>query len=319
MTSKDTSEMQFKSLPDAQSEKNLSLQTTLDWVGMRDIELPLVFAVDGSMVAASAKVDAMVNLINPAAKGIHMSRLYLILQERLAGQTATTKTLQNILQEMLETHQGLSDSARLCLSFSGLVKRKALKSENYGWRSYPMMIEAVLVRGEFKLFVSGLVTYSSTCPASAALSRRLIQEKFVSDFKANEIHFDEVTEWLGTTQGIVATPHSQRSEARVTIEVDSRKEFSTFQLINLIESTLKTAVQGAVKREDEQEFARLNGSNLMFCEDAARRVQAALDEQPEVLEFVGEFLHLESLHPHNAMARIRSSGAKFSLANLDRN
>ena len=34
---------------------------------------------------------------------------------------------------------------------------------------------------------------------------------------------------------------------------------------------LKTPVQAAVKREDEQEFARLNGQNLMFCEDVLSR------------------------------------------------
>ena len=48
--------------------------------------------------------------------------------------------------------------------------------------------------------------------------------------------------------------------------------------IDRIESSLKTPVQAAVKREDEQEFARLNGQNLMFCEDAARRLQHELDK-----------------------------------------
>ena len=46
--------------------------------------------------------------------------------------------------------------------------------------------------------------------------------------------------------------------------------------IDLAEGALKTPVQSAVKREDEQAFARLNGRNLMFCEDAARRIAAVL-------------------------------------------
>jgi GTP cyclohydrolase I len=46
------------------------------------------------------------------------------------------------------------------------------------------------------------------------------------------------------------------------------------ELIDLVENTLKTPVQAAVKREDEREFARLNGANLMFCEDAGRRLKS---------------------------------------------
>ena len=65
---------------------------------------------------------------------------------------------------------------------------------------------------------------------------------------------------------------------------------------------MKTPVQTAVKREDEQAFARLNGQNLMFCEDAARRMQKALDEDERISDFWVRASHFESLHPHNAVA-----------------
>ena len=51
-------------------------------------------------------------------------------------------------------------------------------------------------------------------------------------------------------------------------------------LIDRVEQALGTPVQTVVKREDEQAFARLNGENLMFCEDAARRMAAALAADP---------------------------------------
>jgi GTP cyclohydrolase I len=76
--------------------------------------------------------------------------------------------------------------------------------------------------------------------------------------------------------------------------------FSTW--INLIENSLKTPVQAAVKREDEQEFARLNASNLMFCEDAARRLQATFEQQAGLQDYWLRVNHLESLHPHDAIA-----------------
>jgi GTP cyclohydrolase I len=61
-------------------------------------------------------------------------------------------------------------------------------------------------------------------------------------------------------------------------------------------------VQTAVKREDEQAFALLNGANLMFCEDAARRAQATLDADENIADFHVRVSHLESLHAHDAVA-----------------
>jgi GTP cyclohydrolase IB len=63
-----------------------------------------------------------------------------------------------------------------------------------------------------------------------------------------------------------------------------------------------TPVQAAVQRRDEQEFARLNGENLMLCEDSARRIRAALEEMKDVVDYRIQASHLESLHPHDAVA-----------------
>jgi GTP cyclohydrolase I len=73
-------------------------------------------------------------------------------------------------------------------------------------------------------------------------------------------------------------------------------------LVDRIEGSLKTPVQTAVKREDEQAFARLNGQNLMFCEDAARRMQSALQSDERIADFWLRASHFESLHAHDAVA-----------------
>ena len=76
-----------------------------------------------------------------------------------------------------------------------------------------------------------------------------------------------------------------------------------FELIDGAEETLQTPVQAAVKRADEQEFALRNGRNLMFCEDASRRLQAWLRAADWAADWALEARHLESLHPHDAVAR----------------
>ena len=76
------------------------------------------------------------------------------------------------------------------------------------------------------------------------------------------------------------------------------------ELIDLVEGALKTPVQATVKREDEQAFALLNGTNLMFCEDAARRIKIALNSDERILDYWARCTHFESLHPHNAVSVI---------------
>ncbi len=71
-------------------------------------------------------------------------------------------------------------------------------------------------------------------------------------------------------------------------------------MIDRVEDALGTPVQTAVKRADEQAFARLNGQNLMYVEDAARKIQQSLGNAfPQSSVSVR---HVESLHPHDAVA-----------------
>lgn len=287
---------------------NMPLSTpmgTLDWVGMSQIEMPIMLARDGAEpVRSLAHVQAYVNLIDPQSKGIHMSRLYLML-DKASTQAVTPASVSAMLSEFVQSHSGLSNAGFVEYKFDYYERRGSLLSGNSGWKNYPCLVRGHLQEGALRLELQVEVPYSSTCPCSAALARQLIQEQFSSDFTGREqLSQAEVYAWLGTSQGICATPHSQRSYAKVRVTLaDTQAEyFDISQLINRIEDALKTAVQAAVKREDEQEFARLNGANLMFCEDAARRLQAQLDAQPDYRDFWLRVDHVESLHPHDAVS-----------------
>ncbi|NUU33579.1 GTP cyclohydrolase FolE2 [Pseudomonas sp. C2B4] len=273
----------------------------LDWVGMRGIALPVLF--DGERLAAT--VDAGVSLDNGEARGIHMSRLYLAL-ERLEQETLSPDLLQRVLVSFLTSHEGLSNSAYLNIHIDLLLKRPALVSPLAGWKTYPVSIKARLENTMFHVELKIDVPYSSTCPCSAALSRQLIQQQFVDDFANKALNHADVLAWLGSPKGIVATPHSQRSTAQLSLRLDDYlDELPLIALINDAEATLGTAVQTAVKRADEQAFALANGQNLMFCEDAARRLNLALKRSPGINGFHLRVIHAESLHAHDAVAESR--------------
>ena len=290
-------------MPDVARRTFNDAQETLDWVGMSHVHQPLMVKDGDKSKAVQANVQVYVNLADPVAKGIHMSRLYLVLDEHAETRPLTAAGLKMLLGTILESHHDLSTNAFVQFEFDHFLRRDALISDNQGWSSYPVMVKGTLIEGEIALELSVGVQYSSTCPCSAALARQLIQQQFETDFGASgQVDISAVKQWLGTEEGIKATPHSQRSTAKVLVRLaPDMDEFPITDLIDQIEGILKTPVQAAVKREDEQEFARLNGQNLMFIEDAGRRIKSALFDDERWQDFWVRIEHHESLHGHDAV------------------
>ena len=277
-------------------------QGTLDWVGMNEIRLPVRVQDGAEVCEVIGSVQMYVDLLDPKAKGIHMSRLYVLLDAATRSRTFSPNSLQQFLQEMLNSHSEVSSRAFIEISFERTLRRAALVTDHAGWGSYPAKIRGIRSTTGSVVELCFTVKYSSTCPASAALARQSIQDQFEQDFEqSNTVEPKRVKQWLGSTQGIIATPHGQRSKADTTVRLSERLEnFPLTELIDRVENSLATPVQTAVKREDEQEFALLNGQNPMFCEDASRRLKQTLDEIPGLLDFLIRVEHFESLHAHNA-------------------
>jgi len=298
-------------LPDVAGDA-VALARPLDWVGMDHIALPVRIPDGaGGQLQVAADIDVAVNLGRADARGIHMSRLYLQLQDGLAREAITPAGLRHLLQDGIASQQGLATQARLRIRYDALLQRPALESGFSGWKRYPVEIEATLAEGHLRITLAFEVEYSSTCPASAALSRQANAERFAEDFAAaRPLSVGVVRDWLASDRGMAATPHAQRSRAQVRVELKPQfDELPLIALVDALEAALATPVQTAVKREDEQAFARLNAENLMFCEDAARRVASVLANDPRVERYDATVSHFESLHPHDAVARVSGVNA----------
>ena len=290
--------MNAPTLPDIATQTSAEAQPALDFVGMQQIALPVQLA--GTPLAC--RVDAGVSLDDASARGIHMSRLYLALQD-LEQQPLTLPAVQQVLRQFLDSHAGLAQRAYLNLRGELLLKRPALISPLAGWKAYPVALNTRLDATGFHVELQLTLGYSSTCPCSAALARQLIQQRFIDDFAGKSLDQADILAWLGSSEGILATPHSQRSEARLQLRLDPTQQALPLpHWLDSAEAALGTALQTAVKRADEQAFALANGQNLMFCEDAARRLHRALRAQNGLLGFALEVVHAESLHAHDAVA-----------------
>ncbi|HVJ79657.1 MAG TPA: GTP cyclohydrolase FolE2, partial [Planctomycetia bacterium] len=277
----------------------------LEKVGMVGVEVPLRLRDEfGRTLLVPAKADLFVSLDDPAAKGIHMSRLFLALQAGLETEDFRFPLVEKLLHGFVASQAETSRSAHLKLSFDYMASRRSLLSENFGWRTYPASVSGSLVGDAVRFQLDVRITYSSTCPCSAALARHAIQDRFAQDFGGRaSVDAAEMHRWLGQSESICATPHSQRSHADISAQFASTADMPTLaSFLGALEEAIGTPVQTAVKREDEQEFARLNGANLMFAEDAARKFKTALEAFPGVADYRIAVNHLESLHPHDAVA-----------------
>jgi GTP cyclohydrolase I len=292
-------------LPDIARFEAAAAPGRIDRVGMEGIELP-VFVRDasGARVRVPAVADAFVSLDDPGAKGIHMSRLFLGLQEILGEHDLAPATLARLLESFVASHQEMSESSAVAIRFGHLREASALASEHTGWKSYPVTVRARLSDRALRIELGVAVPYSSTCPCSAALSRQVARDRFLERFPAGApLDRGAVAAWLASPEGMPATPHSQRSHAHVQTAISpDLDELPVDALIDAIETSVGTPVQSAVKREDEQAFAELNGRNLMFCEDASRRIRRGLETLSWLHDYRIRVQHEESLHPHDAVA-----------------
>ncbi|RAP37268.1 GTP cyclohydrolase I FolE2 [Candidatus Marinamargulisbacteria bacterium SCGC AAA071-K20] len=290
--------------PDVASDERSPHPYTIEKVGMRQLQIPILIEDEnGNYFKQSSTMNVYVDLIDPFTKGIHMSRLYNTLVKHFDATPFSLVNVESILKELADSQGEISSNSFLKIAYDHVIHKPALLSQNKGWRYYPVSYDFSYKNGLLNTKISFEVTYSSTCPCSAALSRQLLGEKFKDQFSEKDsISPSEVKNWLENKNNMGGVPHAQRSVGSIMLRVNPKKTGSLTECIEQVESAIQTPVQAAVKREDEQEFARLNAENLMFCEDSVRLIKHLFESKEEVLDYKIEVEHYESLHPHNAVA-----------------
>ncbi|ABC28554.1 uncharacterized conserved protein [Hahella chejuensis KCTC 2396] len=288
-----------RALPDIAKTRTEFETYTLQWVGMEDIAVPLTLNIGGGkQQSLPAKANVYVSLDDAAEKGIHMSRLHAILNQ-LASQVCDKEGLDLLLRNMVASQGKISRSAKVELVFDLLLPKPSLLSNETGFQTYRIEIGGQCLSEKYDYSLKITVPYSSTCPCSAALSRQLFSDAIDNEFSTSRIDKQELLSWALTST--VATPHSQRSYAYLNLLLGNHGWPSLSSFIMQIEEAIGTPVQTMVKRTDEQEFARLNADNLMFCEDAARNVKTLLEQSSWIEDYWFKVEHQESLHAHNAV------------------
>ena len=269
-------------LPDMQnadSQQIFGANVPILKVGISNFRLPLSYITPSSdTLTLETSVTGTVSL-EANQKGINMSRIMRVFytyQERIF----TPDLLNEILlqyKEEINAHR-----AQLKLSFEYPILKPSLRSGLEGWQYYRSAYEGRIDElNRFRKYIHFDFIYSSACPCSSELS-----------------------EHARGNRDVYGIPHSQRSTARVSVEVAEGQHLSVERLQELCLEALQTETQVMVKREDEQAFAEMNGAFTKFVEDAARLLYEQLDDEPKIVDFQVACAHLESLHSHDAVAVI---------------
>ena len=260
-------------------------------VGISNFRLPLKFHTrDNGDLTLETSVTGTVSL-EAEKKGINMSRIMRSFYAHAARAFSF-----DVIDAALDDYKRHLESfdARIQMRFSFPVKMTSLRSGLDGYQYYDIALELVERADVRKKIMHLDYVYSSTCPCSLELS-----------------------EHARNARGQMATPHAQRSVARISVELVPGRGCLWFEdLIELCRTAVPTETQVMVKREDEQAFAELNAANPIFVEDAARLFCEYLDADPRIGDFRVIASHQESLHSHDAVSLLYE-GDTFAADSLD--
>jgi len=270
------------SLPDVQNGTVAEIQgaqVPILQVGISGFRLPLRYlTADNEQLSLETKVTGTVAL-SAEQKGINMSRLMRVFYE-FKDRVFTPGILEEIL--IRYKHELTTTRGRLRLAFEYPMLRPSLRSGLAGYQYYQVAYEgSICDLNWFRKFIRFDFVYSSACPCSA-----------------------ELTEHARDSRNAYGIPHSQRSKARLHVEVQPGASIAIEDLHEHCLAALQTETQVFVRREDEQAFAELNGAFPKFVEDAARLLYERLDADQRIRDFQVACAHLESLHSHDAVAVI---------------
>lgn len=298
-------------LPDPQINPVIpGVKVPLQKVGVTGVDLPMHFLRrDGTVEKLHVKASLYGSLDNADAKGLNLSRFPIIMHEEIANHFSMDG-LKNILirlqekqpskhvycklrfkypwvQEALRTRQELAEDDPTT-PFKVVEGVRLSHEKMLGYIFYDCVLEGQLHEAEggkweFKYFLTVDYIYSSTCPCSFELAQDATRRR-----------------------GVAANGHSQKSLAKIHVRFDPNVQLVWIEdIVEMARRQIPTEVVVICKRRDEQAFAELNGSNLLFTEDASRLLYQGLDQMYDagkIQDFSLVTEHFESLHPWSATA-----------------
>ena len=265
--------MNNNELPDIQHSEKSKIPYYLNQVGVENVRVP--FKLDsyyGDVLNLVAKVRMTTDL-QDNIKGISMSMLLRTLISYL-DKPLKHNIIKQILEEFKTAVETDSDHSSINFEFSLPIIKSAPKSGLSFPQFYKCSFEGKLDHLNFRFFQKVLVQYGTYCPCSASLC----------DHQGSGF------------------PHAQRGYCEMLVEIKENTTIWLEELINLVEESVSNKVYPILRRQDEQEVARIAGENPQFVEDSIRRVCNSLNKEKRIFDWIVKCRHEESIHTSDAIS-----------------
>lgn len=244
----------------------------IDRVGVRGLEIPLVVKDRARGVQHTVAVAEMGVDLPAAFRGTHMSRFVQALESRTEElDYAALKRLLDEVRTRLHARR-----AHVAFRFPYFVRKPAPATGSLGAVAYACGLTGEADEEGTHLLLEVAVPVMTVCPCSKAISRE--------------------------------GAHSQRAMVRLAVRM--RGLCWIEDLVDIAEASASSPVYSLLKREDEKVVTEEAFSRPTFVEDVARNVASRLLDHPQVAGFRVEVESCESIHAHNAFARIEHCFAR---------
>lgn len=259
-------ETESYSLTDTQAEED-DRYISLDKVGIRDFSLPLIVEDrERGQQHVTADVDVGVDLV-PEQRGAHMSR-FIELTEKYRESTFNIHSIPEFLRETCERLE--SNSAYASFDFTYFMEKESPLSDKKGMMDFHCGLGGINRDGRIQNWIRAEVPITTLCPCSKKNSNR--------------------------------GAHNQR--ALVITKTMISGQVWLEDLIEMIEAEGSSQLYSILKREDEAYVTDQAYDNPKFVEDVVRNLSRRITEHDRMGDFFIECVSFESIHNHNAYARV---------------
>lgn len=248
-------------------------EIALDQAGVSDLRYPIVVLDRAHEKQRTVARLAMSVGLPHHFKGTHMSRFIEVLN--LHRGELTLRTLPQMLGDLRERLD--AETARIEIQFPYFLERVAPVTKATALMDYECTFVGESGPRGLDLVLGVEVPVTSLCPCS----------KTISDYGA----------------------HNQRGHIKIEVRTPGGETFEKSliwieELVDIAESSASAPVLPLVKRPDERHLTMLAYDNPVFVEDMVRNVALKMKADPRVIWFRANARNDESIHNHNAFARV---------------
>lgn len=264
-------------------------------VGVKGIKYPVHVRRGDREIDLLTTIDIFVNLPS-SRKGADFSRKIEAINDIIISRKVVPSIEELSAEIAARTLEKLeySTSCQVHISADYLVEKR-------NGNNVPIIINYRIIgesrlsgRSKLDRYVGVVVQGINACPCAMETTRAMIS----SDFPGNE-------ELLSKIPSIT---HNQRNLVTLKLQVPDGKSVEADDLISVSEEVIGGSLYSLLKRVDEGKLVYNAHKNPKFVEDIVREIAFKVSEKyrdfPDSTGVYVESRSEESIHPHDALARI---------------